>query len=71
MDVLSLRSYDYILPKELIAKYPANPKENAKLLVYNRRDKSIIHSNFWNFANFLPQDTLLVFNDTKVIPARF
>ncbi len=71
MDVLSLRSYDYILPKELIAKYPANPKENAKLLVYNRRDKNIIHSNFWNLANFLPQDTLLVFNDTKVIPARF
>ncbi|WP_104722347.1 tRNA preQ1(34) S-adenosylmethionine ribosyltransferase-isomerase QueA [Helicobacter mesocricetorum] len=71
MDVLSLQSYDYTLPKELIAKYPAIPKESARLLVYNRRDKSIIHSDFWNFASFLPKDTLLVFNDTKVIPARF
>lgn len=71
VNVLSLQSYDYTLPKELIAKYPANPKESARLLVYNRKDRSIIHSDFWNFASFLPQDTLLVFNDTKVIPARF
>ncbi|MDE5602670.1 MAG: tRNA preQ1(34) S-adenosylmethionine ribosyltransferase-isomerase QueA [Helicobacter sp.] len=71
MNGLSLQSYDYTLPKELIAKYPATPKESAKLLVYNRKDKSIIHSDFWNFASFLPKDTLLIFNDTKVLPARF
>ncbi|MDE5592274.1 MAG: S-adenosylmethionine:tRNA ribosyltransferase-isomerase, partial [Helicobacter sp.] len=70
MDELLLQSYDYLLPKDLIATQPITPKENAKLLVYERSKKHIIHTTFTNFEDFLPKDTLLVFNDTKVIPAR-
>ena len=70
MNELLSTSYDYELPKELIATQPITPKEDAKLLVYNRKDRSIIHSTFRDFMQFLPKETLLVFNDTKVIPAR-
>ncbi|WP_301007744.1 MULTISPECIES: tRNA preQ1(34) S-adenosylmethionine ribosyltransferase-isomerase QueA [Helicobacter] len=70
MRELQLKSYDYILPKERIATYPIVPKEEAKLLVYERASDKITHTTFKDFANFLPQDTLLVFNNTKVLPAR-
>lgn len=70
MNELLSTSYDYELPKELIATQLITPKEDAKLLVYNRKDGSIIHSTFRDFMQFLPKETLLVFNDTKVIPAR-
>lgn len=70
MNELLLESYDYKLPKELIALSPIMPQENAKLLVYDRKDCSIAHTTFRDFASFLPKKTLLVFNDTKVIPAR-
>ena len=70
MNELLSTSYDYELPKELIATQPITPKEDAKLLVYNRKDTSIIHSTFRDFMQFLPKEPLLVFNDTKVIPAR-
>lgn len=70
MRELQSASYDYTLPQELIAKTPISPKENAKLLVYNRQEKSIIHSDFWHFNEFLPKETLVVLNDTQVLPAR-
>ncbi|WP_121764100.1 tRNA preQ1(34) S-adenosylmethionine ribosyltransferase-isomerase QueA [Helicobacter burdigaliensis] len=70
MNELSLSAYDYDLPSHLIALTPLKNKEDSKLLVYNRQDKSITHSTFLEFASFLPKNTLLVFNDTKVIPAR-
>lgn len=70
LDTLALASYDYILPKENIALKPLYPKESAKLLVFNRQDSSITHTTFKDFATFLPKDTLIVFNNTKVLPAR-
>ncbi|TLD84026.1 tRNA preQ1(34) S-adenosylmethionine ribosyltransferase-isomerase QueA [Helicobacter sp. MIT 11-5569] len=70
MNPLALESYDYTLPKEQIATTPISPKEAAKLLVFNRKDSTITHSTFKDFASFLPKDTLLVFNNTKVLPAR-
>lgn len=70
MRELQLGSYDYSLPKERIATYPIFPKEAAKLLVYERKKDKITHTTFKDFANFLPQETLLVFNNTKVLPAR-
>lgn len=65
-----LQSYDYSLPQELIATYPAKPRENAKLLIYDRARDHITHSNFWHFEDFIPPQSLLVFNNTKVIKAR-
>ncbi len=70
MNPLSLNSYNYILPKDKIATHPLYPKENAKLLVYNRAKDSITHATFADFAEFLPQETLIIFNNTKVLPAR-
>ncbi|PAF48139.1 tRNA preQ1(34) S-adenosylmethionine ribosyltransferase-isomerase QueA [Helicobacter sp. 12S02634-8] len=65
-----LQSYDYALPKALIASYPASPKESAKLLVYDRTKDSLIHSDFYHIFDFIPPKALIVLNDTKVIKAR-
>ena len=70
MNDLLLSNYDYSLPQELIAHSPVEPKDSAKLLVYNRNDKSITHTTFASFIDFLPKDSTLIFNDTKVIKAR-
>ena len=63
-------SYDFTLPKELIATHPASPRDSAKLLVYNRKTDEITHTIFSKFENFIPKDCALIFNDTKVIKAR-
>ncbi len=63
-------SYDYELPEELIAAFPVSPREHAKLLVYNRDDRSITHTRFDKIDDFLPENCAIVFNDTKVIKAR-
>ncbi len=67
---LKTDSYDYLLPKDLIATHPIQPRENAKLLIYNRKNRSITHDFFYNLQNYLPEDSALIFNDTKVIKAR-
>lgn len=65
-----LSSYDYKLPSDAIANQPANPRESAKLLVYNRNTNTITHTDFYHFCDFVPLDTLIVLNNTKVIKAR-
>ncbi len=67
---LLTQSYDFTLPSELIATYPANPRDSAKLLVYNRQTQKITHTVFSEFEKFIPQNCALLFNDTKVIKAR-
>ncbi|MFA5454810.1 MAG: tRNA preQ1(34) S-adenosylmethionine ribosyltransferase-isomerase QueA [Sulfurimonas sp.] len=63
-------SYDFLLPKELIATYPASPRDSAKLLIYNRKTDEILHAKFSDFEKFIPKNCALIFNDTKVIKAR-
>lgn len=63
-------SYDFRLPSELIASYPAHPRDHAKLLVYNRATDTITHAHFYDLEKFIPIDCALIFNDTKVIKAR-
>ena len=63
-------SYDYNLPKELIATSPARPADSAKLLVYNRADKSVTHTTFANILEYIPANCCIFLNDTKVIKAR-
>jgi len=70
LDPLKTSSYDYDLPSELIATYPISPASDAKLLVYNRQTKQITHTTFNNLLDFIPQNTKIFFNDTKVIKAR-
>jgi S-adenosylmethionine:tRNA ribosyltransferase-isomerase len=63
-------SYDYNLPSELIANYPAKPADEAKLLVFNTKANSIIHTTFKHLLEYIPKDSEIFFNDTKVIKAR-
>ncbi|MDD5043294.1 MAG: tRNA preQ1(34) S-adenosylmethionine ribosyltransferase-isomerase QueA [Patescibacteria group bacterium] len=65
-----LKRYDYKLPKKLIAQKPASPRDKAKLLIYRRKDGAIFWDTFSNLPKYLPPRAVLVFNETKVIPAR-
>jgi S-adenosylmethionine:tRNA ribosyltransferase-isomerase len=69
-DPLQTSSYDYKLPNELIATYPVSPADSAKLLVYNRKNDTLTHTTFKDLLHFIPQNTEIFFNDTKVIKAR-
>lgn len=62
--------YDYPLPKKCIALSPAEPRERAKLLVYDRVSGRVAHDRFINLSRYLAPASLLVFNETKVLPAR-
>ncbi len=66
----TLALYDYQFPPELIAVSPTLPRENAKLLVHNRATGETSFSTFFHIAEYLPKNAVLVFNRTKVIPAR-
>ncbi len=70
LDPLKTSSYDYNLPKELIATHPVSPADSARLLVYNRATNSITHTTFKNLMDFLPNELSIFLNDTKVIKAR-
>lgn len=62
--------YDYGFPKNLIATKPASPRDSAKLLVYSQTQKTITHAHYWDLIKFLPEKSVLVLNQTKVVPAR-
>lgn len=66
--MISPEDYTYHLPEERIALYPLEERDASKLLVYAK--EKIIHTQFSHLADYLPENTLLVFNDTKVIHAR-
>jgi len=67
---LLTQSYDFTLPEALIATHPASPRDHAKLLIYERETDTITHDYFYNFEKYIPSNTALIFNDTKVIKAR-
>jgi len=66
--MLNINDYTYNLPEERIALHPLPERDHSKLLVYQMGD--IRHSNFSKLAEFLPSNSILFFNNTKVIPAR-
>jgi S-adenosylmethionine:tRNA ribosyltransferase-isomerase len=65
---VNLQEYEYTLPEERIAKYPLEKRDSSKLLHY--QSGKISHHYFFDLPDFLDKGTLLVYNDTKVIPAR-
>jgi S-adenosylmethionine:tRNA ribosyltransferase-isomerase len=69
-DPLLVDSYDYELPAHLIAAKPAEPKDSAKLLVYDRQNDTVTHAVFRDILNFIPENSAIVLNNTKVIKAR-
>ena len=63
-------TYDYELPKELIAQDPSEPRDSARLLIVNKGTFEREHKIFCDIADYLLPGDLLVLNDTKVLPAR-
>ena len=68
MPNIFIKDYDYPLPDEKIALFPLSNRDESKLLVY--KSGEINHQIFKNLSDFLPKNGLLIFNNTKVIPAR-
>lgn len=68
--MFALSSYDYFLPKHLIATAPIYPREAAKLLVYDRATGRITHTTFAHLLEFIPKDCIITLNNTRVLKAR-
>jgi S-adenosylmethionine:tRNA ribosyltransferase-isomerase len=62
--------FDYNLPPEFIAQTPIEPRDHSRLLVLNRQNGSIEHRRFFNIGEYLKSGDVMVFNDSRVIPAR-
>lgn len=62
--------FDYDLPQELIAQHPIEPRDHSRLLVVDKKTGEIEHKHFYDLVNYLKPGDVLVFNDTRVIPAR-
>ena len=67
---MKLTDYDYELPEALIAQQPCPKRDAARLMVLDREAHKIYHTQFSQIDKFLPPRSLLVINNTKVIPAR-
>lgn len=68
MNQIRIQDYNYDLPDEKVAKYPLAERDSSKLLIYN--NGVITHQVFNELPQLLPNEALMVFNDTKVVPAR-
>jgi len=66
----SINDFDFTLPEALIAQRPASPRDHARLLVYDRKTRAITDDVFYNIGNWLPKDTTIVVNNSKVEKAR-
>jgi len=67
---MKLSDFDYDLPKEFIAQRPLEERDQSKLMVLNRKDQSIEHHQFFELPELLDPNSILVLNESKVIPAR-
>ncbi|AXB81709.1 tRNA preQ1(34) S-adenosylmethionine ribosyltransferase-isomerase QueA [Megasphaera hexanoica] len=67
---MKLTDFSYELPKELIAQHPAEPRDHARLMLYDKKTGAVEHKHFYDLADELQAGDVLVFNDSKVIPAR-
>ena len=68
MEPIYIADYNYPLPDERIAKYPLQERDHSKLLVY--RDGQVSEDFFYNVGSYLAPDSLLIYNNTRVIQAR-
>ena len=62
--------FDYQLPPELIAQRPIEPRDTSRLLVVNRQNGGIEHRHFSDILSLIQAGDVMVFNDSRVIPAR-
>ena len=62
--------FDYNLPEELIAQVPADKRDLSRMMVLNRKDKTIHHHIFKDIVDLIDDSSILILNNTRVIPAR-
>lgn len=67
---MEVTDFDYDLPEELIAQTPVEPRDSSRLLVMDKKTGELEHRHFYDLPEYLKPGDLLVFNDTRVIPAR-
>ena len=67
---MKTNEFDYHLPEELIAQSPPRVRSHSRLLVHHRKENKVSHHTFQEISGFFGPNDLLVFNDTRVIPAR-
>ncbi len=67
---MKLSEFKFEFPRKLIAKYPAKPRDSARMMVLNRADQTIEDRRFRDIADYFGDGDVLVYNNTKVYPAR-
>ena len=67
---MKLSQFKFKLPEELIAEYPAEHRDECRMLVLHRKTGEIEHREFKDFLEYFDDQDVFVFNDTKVFPAR-
>jgi S-adenosylmethionine:tRNA ribosyltransferase-isomerase len=65
-----LSRFGFELPDELIAQYPAKERDESRLMVVNRATGTIEHKVFKDIIDYFDEDDVMIFNNTKVFPAR-
>ena len=67
---MKLSQFDFELPKELLAEYPSEDRDEARLMVVNRKEDTIEHKTFKDLIDYFDAEDVMVLNNTKVFPAR-
>ena len=67
---MKLSHFNFELPDELLAEYPAENRDESRLMVLNRKEQTIEHKMFKDVINYFDEDDVMILNDTKVFPAR-
>ena len=67
---MKLSQYNYNFTADMLAKYPAECRDESRLMVLNRETGEIAHKHFYDVINYLNPGDCLVLNDSRVLPAR-
>ncbi|MEZ4087088.1 MAG: tRNA preQ1(34) S-adenosylmethionine ribosyltransferase-isomerase QueA [Candidatus Gracilibacteria bacterium] len=67
---MNVQDFDYVLPESLIATEPASPRDSCRLMLVNRKDETLEDRRFFELIDLLREGDVLVFNNSKVLPAR-
>jgi S-adenosylmethionine:tRNA ribosyltransferase-isomerase len=67
---MKLSHFKFDLPDELLAEYPSEQRDEARLMVLNRKEQTIEHKQFKDLVDYFDEGDIMVFNNTKVFPAR-
>ena len=66
---MKLSHFNFELPEELLAEYPAEHRDESSLMVFNRKKQTIEHKMFKDIIDYFDEDDVMILNNTKVFPA--